>query len=138
MAAARSTTRRIASAVGACWQAMRCGNPSPASRLLPLSGRRPRFFLTLVLSGALACGADEAKVTATKVGPPQGKLLVVGGGTMGPLWDVFIELAGGKDAVFVVIPTANEPVAAVDRTIETLKARGVTRVTQLHTRDPKV
>ena len=99
---------------------------------------RLRFFLALVCSSALACAADEAKVAATKVGPPQGKLLVVGGGAMGSLWEKFIELAGGKDAVFVVIPTANEPVAAVDKTIDTLKTHGVTRVTQLHTRDPKL
>ena len=93
----------------------------------------PRLLLALIFSAALSCAAAE-----TKVGPPQGKLLVVGGGAMGPLWEVFIELAGGKDAPIVVIPTANEPVAEVDAGVKTLRTRGATNVTQIHSRDPKI
>ena len=89
----------------------------------------------LVLTAALGAAADEAKMAGAKVGPPQGKLLVVGGGTMGPLWDLFLQLAGGQDAPIVVIPTANETVAETDRAVETLRARGAAHVSQLHTHD---
>jgi cyanophycinase len=74
----------------------------------------------------------------TKVGPARGTLLIVGGGTMTKLWNVFIELAGGKGAEIVVIPTANETVEGEDRTLAMLRGLGATHVTQLHTRDPKV
>ena len=95
-------------------------------------------MLALIFSTTLAFAAEETKQAETKVGPPQGRLLVVGGGTMGPLWDVFLELAGGTDAPIVVIPTANDAVAEVDPAVKTLGTRGATQVTQLHTRDSKV
>ncbi|MBI5768316.1 MAG: cyanophycinase [Verrucomicrobia bacterium] len=82
--------------------------------------------------------AIAAESTPTKVGPPQGKLLVVGGGQMGALWDTLLELAGGKDAPVVVIPTANEKISDIDPAVTALQARGASHVTQLHTRDPKV
>ncbi len=94
-----------------------------------------RMVVAWVLTAALAFAAEPAP---TKVGPAQGKLLIVGGGQMGTLWDVFLELAGGKDAPIVVIPTANERIADVDSSITALKSRGATHVTQLHTRDPKI
>ncbi len=108
---------------------------SPASRLLPVGDARLGIFVGLILSTVLVGAAEPA---STRVGPPQGKLLVIGGGAMGTLWDVFLELAGGKDAPIVVIPTANEKIADVDPAVNALKSRGATRVTQLHTRDPKV
>jgi cyanophycinase len=41
------------------------------------------------------------------VGPPQGAVMVAGGGFLGPeIWERFVELAGGADARIVVIPTA--------------------------------
>lgn len=70
-----------------------------------------------------------------RVGPPQGKLLVVGGGRMGNLWSVFLEMAGGKDAPIVVIPTANQTVEGTDQAVAALRALGAEHVTQLHTRD---
>jgi cyanophycinase len=73
----------------------------------------------------------------TKVGPAQGTLLIVGGGSMAQLWPVFLELAGGKDAPIVVIPTAGDRVEGEDRTLATLRGLGATHVIQLHTRDPK-
>jgi len=103
-----------------------------------MNGARTRFFLVLMLTAALSAVADEAKITETKVGPPQGKLLVVGGGTMGPLWDMFLQLAGGREAAIVVIPTANETVTETDKAVEALRAHGATHVTQLHTRDRKL
>lgn len=76
--------------------------------------------------------------TATRVGPAKGTLLVVGGGNMTALWPVFLDLAGGKDAAIVVIPTASEKVELDDPAARMLRRLGATNVTQLHTRDPKV
>jgi cyanophycinase len=98
-----------------------------------MSRGRTRLLVAFVWFAVLAAAAE-----LTKVGPQQGKLLVVGGGQMGPLWDVFLELAGRKDAPIVVIPTANEKIADIDPAVTALKNRGATHVTQLHTRDPKV
>jgi cyanophycinase len=98
---------------------------------------RTRFLFALLLTAALGRGAAPESA-ATKVGPPHGSLLVVGGGAMGLLWDRFLDLAGGRDAPIVVIPTANETVAATDKAVEALRAHGATHVTQVHTRDRRV
>ena len=95
---------------------------------------RPKFLLALLLTATLALGAAPPS-DPTKVGPPRGSLLVVGGGAMGPLWEKFLDLAGGKDAPIVVIPTANEIVAGTDKAVAALRAHGAKHVTQLHTRD---
>jgi cyanophycinase len=87
---------------------------------------------------AIASQAAETAKPEAKVGPAKGTLLIVGGGSMTKLWATFLELAGGKDAPIVVIPTAGETVEGEDRTLATLRALGATHVTQLHTRDPKV
>lgn len=96
-----------------------------------------RFLLALLGVLAPSLGAGPAPA-ATKVGPPQGILLVVGGGAMGPLWGKFIDLAGGGDAPIVVIPTANETVAETDKAVAALRSQGAKHVTQLHTRDRRV
>jgi cyanophycinase len=85
--------------------------------------------LTLLATAALA--AD--------IGPSKGTLFIVGGGQLGPdLVQRFIDLAGGKEAGMVFIPTAEEtdPVRA---TVENnfLTKAGATHVTILHTRDRK-
>ena len=45
-------------------------------------------------------------VFSQTVGPEKGKLMIVGGGSANPLIEKFVEIAGGKDAQIVVIPTA--------------------------------
>jgi cyanophycinase len=92
---------------------------------------KPVRSFTLILFTATAFAAD--------IGPSKGSLMIVGGGQLGPeLVERFINLAGGKDAPMVFIPTAEEtdPVRA---TIENnfLTKAGVTHVTILHTRDRK-
>ncbi len=93
-----------------------------------------RAWLALAVAGAARLAAAEA---ATQVGPAQGKLLVVGGGAMAKLWPVFLELAGGKDAPIVVIPTAADTITGDDSATTALRALGVAHLTQLHTRDRK-
>lgn len=75
-----------------------------------------------------------------KIGPPKGHLVVVGGGTLGPeIVNRFIELAGGKNARFVFIPTAGEEQSYDAKFLDRqfLAKAGVKNVTLLHTRDRK-
>lgn len=72
-------------------------------------------------------------------GPEKGSLLIVGGGRLGQeIWDKFIELAGGKSATFVVIPTAigDSAIPAGMATVKQLINMGLTNVHLLHTIKP--
>jgi cyanophycinase len=81
-------------------------------------------------------------------GPAKGILLIVGGGTLTGtgIQEKFIELAGGKDKKFVIVPTAggnrdNDGKLREykeEDVIKTWKALGVSNVHMLHTADPKV
>lgn len=84
--------------------------------------------------------AFAAAASAASIGPDKGSLLIVGGGQLPPaIVDRFIDLAGGKDAPMVFIPTAEEvdPPRATAGNNWLTKA-GCTHVTILHTRDRKV
>ncbi len=96
-------------------------------------------YFAVAQRGTAADSIDTPALNApAKVGPAKGSLLIVGGGEMKQLWPLFLELAGGKSAPIVVIPTASEAVNAAekDRVIATLRALGATDVVQLHTRYP--
>ncbi len=81
-------------------------------------------------------------------GPARGTLLIVGGGaTDGTgIMEKFIELAGGKEKKFIVVPTAGgnkNPDGTwreykEEQVIASWLKRGVTNVKMLHTHDPKV
>jgi cyanophycinase len=101
--------------------------------------RRISFaFFALILLAGLPLSAKSHKTE----GPKKGTLVIVGGGQVGPeIRGRFIQLAGGPDANFVIIPTADEDRNLTD--LEKIKARfvetwGVKNVTVLHTRDKKV
>jgi cyanophycinase len=97
--------------------------------------------LLLIPAAALAQAASE-------YGPAKGTLLIVGGGSLreGGIPEKFIELAGGKDAKFVIVPTAGGnknadgtiKVYNEENVLKSWKARGLTNVRMLHTADPKV
>jgi cyanophycinase len=84
----------------------------------------------------------------TEYGPPKGTLVIVGGGQLkdSGILEKFIELAGGKDAKIVVVPTAggnknkDGSIKAYDEAnvLKVWRDRGLTHVTMLHTADPKV
>lgn len=81
-------------------------------------------------------------------GPAKGTLLIVGGGTLdgSGIFEKFIELGGGKDRKFVIVPTAGGNrnsdgslhVYKEDEVLKPWKALGLTNVHMLHTHDPRI
>jgi cyanophycinase len=107
---------------------------------------RRRVVLLLLL--ALPLAAIGVAQDTPEYGPPTGVLVVVGGGNLEGtgIVEKFIELAGGPDATFVIVPTAGGNKAS-DGTIRAYKEedvvgrwlkRGLKNVRMLHTHDPKV
>jgi cyanophycinase len=99
--------------------------------------------------GLLVFWSVAAAVQETiEYGPPKGTLMIVGGGRLEGtgIVEKFIELAGGPEAKFIIVPTAGGN-RDRDGAIQTYKeqeivapwlARGLKRVRMLHTDDPKV
>jgi cyanophycinase len=89
-----------------------------------------------------------ASTDAPEYGPAKGTLLIVGGGNLNGsgINEKFIELAGGKDKNFVIVPTAggnrNADGSLIVYKEEDVVAPwvklGLTHVRMLHTADPKV
>ena len=85
---------------------------------------------------------------APEYGPAKGTLVIVGGGSTNNtgIVEKFIQLAGGPDAMFVIVPTAGgnkTPTGEIkvykeEDVIAGWKKRGVKNVRMLHTHDPKV
>jgi cyanophycinase len=74
-------------------------------------------------------------------GPEHGALVIVGGGRVGPeILTRFFDLAGGRNAPLVVIPTANGADSYPDDWpgLTMFKDFGATNITVLHTTDRKV
>src|SRR5215203_6595219 len=112
--------------------------------------RRLISVSALLLLTCLALAAPHAQQPAAppEYGPPKGTLVIVGGGaTEGTgIMEKFIELAGGPDKKFVIVPTAGGNHKA-DGTLQEYKEedvvqgwirRGVKNVKMLHTNDPKL
>ncbi|WP_293383730.1 cyanophycinase [Phenylobacterium sp.] len=109
---------------------------------LSFLARRGRgFALSLLAPALLALAAfAPAAVEAAPVvkGPEHGTLIIAGGGNLGPeILGRFIELAGGKDAEIVVIPTAGgEAKYGPDcDCLGIFRKLGATHLTILHTTD---
>lgn len=106
-----------------------------------------RAFLALFVLSSCAVAAAQPP-GPPQYGPPNGTLVIVGGGHLDGtgIVEKFIELAGGPDRKFIVVPTAggnrggdgavrqyNE-----EEVVRGWVRRGVKQVTMLHTHDPKV
>jgi cyanophycinase len=96
---------------------------------------------------ALLIAANAFSQEVPEYGPPKGTLVIVGGNMRDPaIANRFIELAGGPDANFIIVPTAGGNRAAdgtvriyrEEDVIAPWKKRGLKNVTMLHTHDPKV
>jgi cyanophycinase len=109
--------------------------------------RRSLSVLLAVLIAVLA-GAVRAYQEAPDYGPPKGTLVIVGGGSMEGtgIVEKFIQLAGGPEKKFIIVPTAggnkNQDGAIRAYKEEEIVApwlkRGLKQVKMLHTHDPKV
>lgn len=101
------------------------------------------FSLVILLSSQAAFSKNPAK---TVVGPQNGSLVIMGGGgkdrTFPQIFAKFVELAGGKNARIVVVPTAasSDPNHNYQRSwaIDLARSMGVREATILHTHDRKV
>ena len=102
-----------------------------------------RFFFPL-LAVLLLQGSVTSEPLAKQpktLGPPNGSLVIVGGGGMlKVIFDRFFEAAGGRDAKIVVVPTAGSDADYDESTssVKMFKRAGATNVHLLHTHDPKV
>lgn len=105
--------------------------------------KRVLVFVTATLvSAAALSGQQPATKIGPEYGPAKGALVIVGGGaTEGTgIMEKFIELAGGPNAKFVIVPTAggnrNASGALIDykedETIAGWRKRGLKNVTMLH------
>lgn len=101
-----------------------------------------KFYISLaVLLLSFSLNAQNASLNKEFIGPEKGSLVIVGGAMQSDaILDRFIELAGGVDANFVVIPTAGGQANYSDDFyfMKKINDRGAKNVTLLHTRDPKV
>jgi cyanophycinase len=108
---------------------------------------RKRAFLSIVVCLVLL-STPRAWQGATEYGPAKGTLVVVGGGNMDGtgIIEKFIQLAGGPEKKFIIVPTAGGN-RAEDGTVRVYQEsqivgswlkRGVKNVKMLHTHDPKV
>jgi len=96
----------------------------------------------------VASASAQAPQETTEYGPAKGTLLIVGGGPLekSGIFEKFIELAGGPDAKFVIVPTAGGNktrdgevrIYQEEEIIKPWKERGLKNVRMLHTHDPKV
>src|ERR1051326_8134346 len=73
---------------------------------------------------------------AASIGPSHGSLIIVGGGQLTPeIIQKFIDLAGGKDAPMVFVPTAEDGEPRITASNTFLAKAGCKNVTILHNRD---
>jgi cyanophycinase len=94
-----------------------------------------------VLVTALLVLFSITALTAQKIGPSPGALVIVGGAMQDPaIVKRFIDLAGGPDAEIVIVPTAGEA-DTYDQYwsgLRQFRENGARKLSVLHTRDPKV
>jgi cyanophycinase len=101
--------------------------------------------LTMLL---LVCCLPAISQQTPEYGPAKGTLLIVGGGALEGtgIMEKFIQLAGGKDKKFVIVPTAGGNRDAngalreykEDDVVKPWTALGLSDVHMLHTPDPKI
>jgi cyanophycinase len=105
-------------------------------------------MLAIALTIAVFMAAPVLAQDAPEYGPAKGTLVIVGGGPLegSGILEKFIELAGGKNAKFVIVPTAGGNknadgtvrVYQEEEVLKSWKEKGLTNVHMLHTHDPKV
>jgi cyanophycinase len=115
-----------------------------AALLLLFAASAPRAAFDVAQAGP----QQPAAADAPEYGPAKGTLVIVGGGNLNGsgINEKFIELAGGPEKNFVIVPTAGgnrnaqgEPIPYDETRIVAPWVRlGLKNVRMLHTHDPKV
>lgn len=109
--------------------------------------KRSRTFVKMALIPALLIAAVSFGQEVPEYGPPNGTLVIVGGNLKDPaIYARFIQLAGGPNANFVIVPTAGgnrNPDGSLhvykeEDVVAPWKKLGLKNVVMLHTADPKV
>ena len=103
-------------------------------------------FMAMLAIGTFRVGASfaqepPAERAPPQIGPPNGSLVIVGGGRLdAEIRLEFLRLAGGVDAPIVVIPTAagGREYDAYNSGLQSWKQLGATDLTVLHTTDRAV
>ncbi len=112
-----------------------------------MSKNTSRILLRMPLVLVLLVTGISFSQDVPEYGPPNGTLVIVGGNLKDQaIYDRFIQLAGGPDANFVIVPTAGGNknrdgsirVYKEEDVVAPWKKRGLKNVTMLHTHDPKV
>ena len=101
------------------------------------------FSLLIIFFSCQTSINKSNKTKSQSIGPKNGALLIGGGGMTDEMWQVFYDLAGGKSAKLVVIPTAfDENSINYDPEFKILKrqfkTRGFEYIQFMHTRDTLV
>ncbi|KAL6910056.1 hypothetical protein GGI43DRAFT_426883 [Trichoderma evansii] len=99
------------------------------------------FNLQAILALAVTISALPADSSIQYVGPENGNLVIVGGGTLDDsILQRVIDLAGGNDSSIVVIPTAQGDTSYDQNAANAgdFRRLGAKSVTVLHTYDPEV
>ncbi|KAK0767238.1 hypothetical protein N5P37_000972 [Trichoderma harzianum] len=100
-----------------------------------------RFIVQSILALAMAVSALPTDNSTQYVGPANGNLVIVGGGTLDDaILQKVIDLAGGNDSSIVVIPTAQGDPSYDQNAAnaDDFRRLGSKSVTVLHTYDPAV
>ncbi|MBP9824760.1 MAG: cyanophycinase [Thermoanaerobaculia bacterium] len=89
-------------------------------------------------TGSAAGSPADGSASRVAAGAPKGHLVLNGGGGEAePFWPRIFELAGGKGAAIVILPTASERAETGTEYVEELRALGATgmRAIELRTRE---
>ena len=111
--------------------------------MLPLLKKPTLLFLFTLTLATVAIFACQQKINNITMGPKKGTLIAIGGAADADIfYNKFAELAGGKDAKVVIIPTAaGDNYLKQDPDYTDYKnwfaEKGFTNFSILHTRDPK-
>jgi cyanophycinase len=105
-------------------------------------------FLPAVLLAVILVSLPAFSQDAPQYGPAKGTLVIVGGGNLkgSGVYEKFIELAGGQDARYVIVPTAGGNknsdgslhIYKDEEVLKPFRELGLKNVVMLHTHDPKV
>jgi len=140
--------RRDAQTIGLPVHVALAHSAGAVNNATPMTNRRLAAALCALAIVLAAVAARPAADDTPEYGPPTGTLVVVGGGSLDGTGIVerFIQLAGGPDASFVIVPTAGgnrNPDGSVrayteEDVVGPWVKRGIRNVRMLHTHDPKV